>query len=132
MRVVVRRENGVSVHGAQVLDLQADERAGEGVAVAEADGEGVGLELVGAGEDVHEELDDGVEGRQEVGEEDEADDDGLRGEGKGVVERGVVDEDGEEGEDVDEVELGQRQQLLPGMSGDGRLLTWLMPKSLVV
>ena len=105
MRVVVRGVDRVSVHSAQVSGLQADERAGEGLLVAEAQREGVGLELVLAGEHVHGELDDGVERGEEVREEDEADDDGLLGEGEGVVEGGVVDEDGEEGEDVDEVEL---------------------------
>lgn len=132
VRVVVRGVHRVGVHGAQVLDLQADEGAGERLAVAEADGEGVGLELVGAGEDVHEELDDGVERGEEVREEDEADDDGLRGEGEGVVEGGVVDEDGEEGEDVDEVELETTLATSTGGLPRGRVLTWLMPKSLVV
>ena len=65
-----------------------------------------GLELELSAENVHEQIDDGVGGRQHVGEEDEADDDGeVVVEAKGFVEGAVVDEDGEEGEDVEEVEL---------------------------
>ena len=106
MRVVVRGVDGVSIHGAQVLSLQTDERAGEGLAMAEGQGEGVSLELVFAREDVHEELNDGIERGQEVREEDETDDDGLLCESERVVKGSVVDEDGKESEDVDEVELG--------------------------
>ena len=73
--------------------------------MSEGQGEGVSLKLVFAGEDIHEELDNGVERGEEVGEEDEADDNGLLGEGEGVIQGGVVDEDREESEDVDEVEL---------------------------
>ena len=65
-----------------------------------------GLELELPAEDVNELVDDGVLGREHVGEEDEADDDGeVVVEAKGLVEGVVVDEDGEEGEDVEEVEL---------------------------
>jgi hypothetical protein len=74
--------------------------------VSQTVGEGVGLKLVATAEDVHEELDDGFGGGQDVGEEEEAYDDGaLEGEAEGGVERSVVDEDGEEREDVDEVDL---------------------------
>jgi hypothetical protein len=38
-------------------------------------GEGIGLELECAGDHVEEELDNGIHGRQSVGEEKEADDD---------------------------------------------------------
>ena len=65
-----------------------------------------GLEFKLSAQDVHEQVNDGVRRRQDIGEKDEADDDGeLVVEAKGLVERTVVDEDGEEGEDVEEVEL---------------------------
>jgi len=105
---VVARIHPVGLHGAQVLNLELDERAGQLGLVAEVVGEGVGLELEAAGEDVHEELDDRIHGREDVGEEDEADNDGVLGqETKVGVEGVVVDEDGEEGEDVKEVDLSR-------------------------
>jgi hypothetical protein len=92
----------VGVHAAEVLDVQLEEGGRELEAHAEVAGEGVGLELELAGDDVHEELDDGVHGGEGVGEEEEPDDDGaLRGETKGGVEGAIVDEDGEEAEDVE-------------------------------
>lgn len=103
---MVRGVHPVGVHGAQVLDLQLDERLCEFGAVAEFLRELVGLELVAPGEDVHQQLDHGVHGREGIGEEDEADDYGHLGvEAEGFVEGLVVDEDGEEGEDVEEVDL---------------------------
>lgn len=105
---VVRGVHPVGVHGAQVLDLELDERLGQLGAVAQLLRELVGLELVAPREDVHQQLDHRVHGRQSVREEDEADDDGhLRVEAEGAVEGLVVDEDGEEGEDVEEVDLGK-------------------------
>lgn len=50
---VVAGVDGVGVHGAEVLDLELEKRAGELLGVAEALGEGVGLELELAGENVH-------------------------------------------------------------------------------
>jgi len=103
---VIRGIHPVGVHGAQVLDLELDERSRKVGLVSQTVGEGVGLELVAAAEDVHEQLDDGFGGGQDVRKEEEADDDGaLEGEAEGGVEGGVVDEDGEEREDVDEVDL---------------------------
>lgn len=104
---VVGGVHPVGVHGAQVLDLELDERLGQLGAVAQLLRELVGLELVAPREDVHQQLDHGVHGREGVGEEDEADDDGhFAVEAEGAVEGLVVDEDGEEGEDVEEVDLG--------------------------
>ena len=66
----------------------------------------IGLEFVFAAEDVHQELDDCVHWCQSIGEEDEADYDWeFVVEAEGLVERFIVDEDGEEGEDVEEVGL---------------------------
>lgn len=107
MAEVVCSVHPVRIHGAQVLDLELDEGLCELGAVAELLRELVGLELVAPREDVHQQLDHGVHGRQGVGEEDEADDDGHFGvEAEGAVEGLVVDEDGKEGEDVEEVDLG--------------------------
>lgn len=103
---MVARIHPIRIHGAQILDLQLDERLGELGAVAELLRELVGLELVAPGEDVHEQLDDCVHGRESVGEEDEADDDGeLFVEAEGLVEGFVVDEDREECEDIEEMDL---------------------------
>lgn len=94
----------VGVHGAQILSVQLDEGAGELVAESKTLGEVVGLKFKLAAEDVEEQLDDSVHGGEGVAEEDEADDDGVLGvEAECVVERGVVEEDGEEGEDVEKV-----------------------------
>ena len=106
MAVVVAGVHPVRVHCRQILDLKLDQTLGEVLREAEIHSELVGLELKLAGEDVHEEFDDGVHGGESVGEEDEADDDGvLIVEAEGVVKRGIVDEDGEKGEDVEDVEL---------------------------
>lgn len=109
--VVVAGVHPVGVHGAEVLLVQLDEGAGEVGAVAEALGKVVGLKLELAGEDVEEQLEDGVHGGQGVGEEDEANDNGVLGvEAKGRVQGGVVDEDGEEAEDVEQVDLGDAKE----------------------
>ena len=63
-----------------------------------------------AAEDVHKKLGNGVHGCKRVREEDEADYDGeFVVETKGLVERFVVDEDREQGEDVEKVDLGSGQ-----------------------
>lgn len=106
MREVVAGKEAVGVHRAQVLDLQLDERAGQLGRVTQLAGEAVRLELVAARKDVLEQRDGHIHGRQRVGEEDEADDDGvLVDEAEVGVEGVVVDEDGEQGEDVEEVDL---------------------------
>ena len=69
--------------------------------VAEVKSELVSLEFKLAGEDIHQKLDDSVHGGQSIGEEDETDHDGVDGvEAKRSVERVVVNEDGEQGENV--------------------------------
>lgn len=106
VREVVAGKHPVRVHGAQVLDLQLDQGAGEFGTVAERAGEGIGLELEAAAQNVHQELDDVIHRAQDVREEQEPNDDGvLVGEAEVGVERVVVDEDREEGEHVEEVGL---------------------------
>ena len=103
---MIARIQPVGIHSAQVLHLQFDQRLGELSRVAEFLRKGIGLELELAAQDVHEQLEDGVHGAHGVGEEDEADHDGLLAvEAEGLVQRLVVDEDGEEGEDVEHVRL---------------------------
>lgn len=64
------------------------------------------LEFEFPAQDVHQQLHYRVHRRERVGEEDESNDDGeLPVETKGLVEGAVVDEDGEEGKDVECVEL---------------------------
>lgn len=94
---VVARVHPVGVHGAQVLDLQLDKRLGQVAAVAQFLRKLVGLELVAPREDIHQQLDDRVHGRERVREQDEADDDGeFVVEAEGLVKRFVVDENGKE------------------------------------
>ncbi len=106
MAIVVAGVHPVRVHCRQILDLQLDQTLGEVFRKAKIHGELVSLELELSGEDIHEEFDDGVHGGEGVGEEDEANNDRvLMVEAEGVVERGIVDEDGEQGKDVEDVEL---------------------------
>ena len=106
MAIMITRIHPVRVHGTQILHLQLNQTFRQFLLKPQVEGEAVRFELEFAGQDVHEELDDGVHGREGVGEENEADDDGALGvEAERGVERAVVDEDGEEGEDVEHVEL---------------------------
>ena len=103
---VVAGVDPVGVHSAEVLDVKLDETAGKLGGVAELLGEGVGLELELAGDDVHQVLDDSVHRGESAGEEYETDDDGeFLVEAVGIVQRPVVDEDGEQSEDVEDVNL---------------------------
>lgn len=77
VREVVARVHPVSIHGAEILNVQLDERSGQLSAHTQVVGELVSLELEGAGDDVQEELDDSVHWREGIGEEEEADDDGV-------------------------------------------------------
>lgn len=64
------------------------------------------LEFKLSAQNIHQQLHHRVHRCEGVREEDEANDDGeLLVEAKGLVEGAVVDEDGEEGEDVECVEL---------------------------
>lgn len=136
VREVVAGVHPVGIHGAEVLDLELEERAGELLRVSELLGEGVGLELELAGDDVHAELDKEVSRREGIREEDEADDDGvLLEEAKGRVQGVVVDEDREESEDVEQMALRASVNFEHNDNNDrwlGVVRTWEMPKRLVV
>lgn len=109
MRVgeVVTSVDRVGVHGAEVLDVQLEQGAAELLGVAQVGGEVVGLEFVVAGEHVHEQLHEGVHRGEGIIEEQEADDDGTSDvEPERRVQRGIVDENREEGEDVQKMRLG--------------------------
>lgn len=109
MREVVACVDGVGVKAAQVLSVQLEKRSGELGGVSEVHGELVGLELVLAGDHVHEQLNDSVHGGEGVVEEEESNNDGaLDVETKGRVQRGVIDKDREEGEDVEQMSLVRR------------------------
>ena len=96
----------VSIHGAEVLNVQLEQAAGELGSVTKLLRERISLKLKLARNDVHEVLDDSVHGRQGAGEEDEPDDDGeLLVEAVSIVQGLVVDEDREESEDVENVDL---------------------------
>lgn len=133
VREVVAGVHPVGIHGAEVLDLELEEGAGELLGVSELLGEGVGLELELAGDDVHAELDKEVSRREGIREEDEADDDGvLLEEAKGRVQGVVVDEDREESEDVEQMALRVSVNLEHSDGWLGVVGTWEMPKRLVV
>lgn len=106
MAVVIACIHPVSIHGAEILHLQLDQTACQLLLESEVRREGIGFELEFAGEDVHEEFHNGISWRQSVGEENKPNDDWMRlVESKGGIERVVIDEDTEEGEDIEHVEL---------------------------
>lgn len=106
VREVVGGEQPVSIHGAKVLDLELDQGASELGVVAKLVGELIGLELELAAENVHAELDKGIGRAKDVREEKESNDDRVhRVEAKVGIKRVVVDENGEEGENGEEVGL---------------------------
>ena len=106
MREVVARVHPISIHGTQVLDLELNQGAGEFGGVSKILRKLIGLEFVLSAEDVHQELDDCVHWCESVREEDEPDYDWeFVVEAEGLVEGFVVDEDREEGEDVEEMRL---------------------------
>jgi len=106
VREMVACIHPIRIHGAQVLDLELDQRAGQFLLVSQLLCELIGLELIAAAENVHEKLDDSVHWCECVGEEDESDDDGeFLVESEGLVEGCVVDEYREKGEDVEEMRL---------------------------
>ena len=110
MAEVIARVHPVSIHRGQVLDLELNQTPGKLGGVAKVLGESVGLKLVLAGEDVHHELNNGVHWSQGIREKNESDDDWADAvEAECLIERAVVDEDGEEAEDIEEV-------CLPGVS----------------
>jgi hypothetical protein len=103
---VVACVHPVSIHCAQILDLQLDQRSSQFGRVSQFLGKLIGLELVAATEDIHQQLDDSVHWGKGVREEDESDYDWeLLMEAKGFIERSVVDEYREKGEDVEEMGL---------------------------
>lgn len=78
--------------------------------------------LEAAGDDVDDEFEDGIDGGENVVEDQEADDDGLGGvEAEGVVEGGVTDEGGEEGEEPKDVELEGSVSIEIRLVGNGRV-----------
>ena len=103
----------VRIHCAQILDLKLNQRTSQLCLVSQLLRELIGLEFVTAAEDVHEQLDDCIHWCQSIREEDESDNDGeLFVETKGLVEGLVVDENREEGEDVEEMGLQMSMQPL--------------------
>lgn len=84
----------VSIHGAQILDLKLDQGTSELCGVPKVLRELVGLELIAAAEDVHQQLNHSVHWRQGVREEDKPDYDGeFLVETERLIETFVVDKD---------------------------------------
>lgn len=111
---MVAGKHRIGIHSAEVLHLKLNQRLGKVRRVPKLLRESVGLELVLAAEDVHAQLDQHVHRGQHIREQDESDDDGPHcGESEVRVQRLVVNEDREQGEDVEEVEL---RQLADGQS----------------
>ena len=77
VREVVAGVHPVGIHGAEVLNLKLEERAGELLGVTKLLSESVGLELELAANNVHKEVDDEIHGRESIREEDESDNDGV-------------------------------------------------------
>jgi hypothetical protein len=106
MTVMITSIHPIGIHGAQILHLQFNQTPCQLPLIPQPARKLISFEFKLAGEDVHAEFDDTVEGGEGVGEEDEADDYGL---GAVEVETGVEgcvgDEGAEEEEDVQHVEL---------------------------
>lgn len=106
VREVVAGKHPVGIHGAEVLDLKFDQRAGKLGIVAEVVGKGIGLELEAAAQDIHEELNHVIGGTEDIRKQEEAHDDGVfLVETEVGIERLVVDKHREEGKDVEEMGL---------------------------
>ena len=133
---MVGGEQPVGIHGAKVLDLELDQGASELGIVTKLVGELVGLELKLAAENVHAKLDEGVGRAKNIREEKESNDDRVhRVETKVGIEGVVVDENGEEGEDGEEVGLcivSHNSWQTAETTTKEHPLTWEMPKRLVV
>lgn len=133
MREVVSCVHAISIHAGKVLLVELDKTSAELSLVAKLVGEGVGFELPLAGEHVDQKVDEGVHGRQGIVEEDETDDDGvLRVESERLVERSIVDEDGEESKNLEEVGLEKKLSDMTQRSYELRLHTWTTPSCRVV
>lgn len=103
---MVARIHPIRIHSAQILDLQFDQRARQFSLVAKSLCEVVCFKLVLSAQDVHQELDDCVHRGKRIREQDETNYDWeLVMETKGLVQGTVVDEDREQGENVEEMEL---------------------------
>jgi len=64
------------------------------------------LEFESSAQDIHQKLHHGIHGCKSVGEQDKSNDDRkLFIEAKRLIQRAVVDEDGEQGEDIERMEL---------------------------
>lgn len=106
VREMITGKRPVGIHGAQVLNLELDQRAGEFVIVPKLVGKGIGLELELAAQDVEEKLDNQIGGAKDIREQKEPDDDGLLGsETESGIQRLVVDKRREERKDVEKVQL---------------------------
>lgn len=77
VREVVAGVHPVGIHGAEVLNLKLEERAGELLGVTKLLGESIGLELELAADNVHKEVDDEIHGGESIREEDESNNDGV-------------------------------------------------------
>lgn len=75
------RIHPIGIEAGQVLHVQLDQRAGQLTRVTQLVREGIGFELELPRQDVHQQLHQTVRGREDLVEEDEADDDGS-----GIVE----------------------------------------------
>jgi hypothetical protein len=106
MREVVACIHPIGFHSAKILNLELNKRGGKFCLVSEVARKLVGLELEPPAHDIHQQLDDRIHRSQCIGEENEADDDGmLLYEAKVGVQRVVVDEDREKSKNVEDMQL---------------------------
>jgi hypothetical protein len=96
----------IGIHSAQILDLELDQRASKLCRVSKLLCEFISLELVASAENVHQQFDNCIHWCKSIREEDKADYYGeLIVKPKGLVKRLIVNENGEEGKNVEEVGL---------------------------
>jgi hypothetical protein len=110
VREVVAGIHPVGIHGAKVLDLELKEGAGKLLGITKPLGKSIGLELELSADNVHKQVDDEIHRGKSIGEEDEANNNGVLFEKtERRVQRVVVDEDRKEKEDVERVCLNYCQ-----------------------
>lgn len=96
----------IRIHGAEILDLKFNQALSQFLLEAEIGRECIGFKLEFTRQDIHQQLHHSIHGSKGIGEKDEADDDWtLLVEAEGRIQGAIVNEDTEQGEDVEHVEL---------------------------
>lgn len=133
MSEMVRRVQVISIHSAQVLNLELNQALSEILLVSQTSGKRISFVLEFSGHDVHQELQDSVNGSQDIAKDEESDD-GRHAllEAEGLEQRPVVDEQREHDKDSERVELCRRVRRGQLENHVKDFLTCVTPNCLVV